>query len=352
MFKFKSTIEDLNGGFAIDYKQAGDAHKKLKAAFVCVDFPNKRAADSKYPDTKFFYDLLATDGLRVFDIISYGKLDLEIDLIDGWFTMPKNDDVYEMNKGITGPRQRAYLKDAMDITCDVVDYSQYDILYVCPVHDAEVPYSPTMVDASRPISCKSGEIGLAVTFGRDMYKRKGLLLAHETGHIMGLPDLYTYGVTEGARDAFGHCGTWDLMGWIEGIAPDYIAYSKWRLGWLDDEQFAVAEQSGEYQLTPVETAEGLKGVVIPLDEYHGYIVEYRQPLGIDENLSEEAILVYRIDGTIHSGKGCITLIPPQEELYLQIDRDKLDGICRAGETVSRDGISVTSLGGGRIKVER
>ena len=81
-------------------------------------------------------------------------------------------------------------------------------------------------------------------------------------------------------------------------------------------------------------------------------MEYRQPLGLDENLSEEAILVYRIDGTIPSGKGCITLIPPQEELYLQIDRDKLDGICRAGETVSRDGISDTSLGGGRIKVER
>ncbi|MBQ5782457.1 MAG: hypothetical protein IIV99_03615 [Oscillospiraceae bacterium] len=352
MYKFKSTIDDLNGGFAIDYTQAGDAHKKLKAAFVCVDFPNKKAADSKYPDTKFFYDLLCTDGLRVFDIISYGKLDLEIDHYDKWYTMPKNDDVYEMNKGITGERQRAYLKDAMDITCHEIDYSQYDILYVCPVHDAEVPYSPTMVDASRPISCESGEIGLAVTFGRDMYKRKGLLLAHETGHIMGLPDLYTYGVTEGARDAFGHCGTWDLMGWIEGIAPDYIAYSKWRLGWLDDEQFAVAEESGEYQLTPVETAEGLKGVIIPFDEYHGYIVEYRQPLGLDENLPEEAILVYRIDGTIRSGKGCISLIPPQEELYLQIDRDKLDGICRKGETVSRDGISVTSLGGGKIKVTR
>jgi len=102
----------------------------------------------------------------------------------------------------------------------------------------------------------------------------------------------------------------------------------------------------------VETAEGRKGVVIPLDDYHGYIVEYRQPLGLDVNLTEEAILVYRVDGTIRSGKGCISLIPPQEELYLQIDRDKLDGICRAGETVSRDGISVTSLGGGKIKVTR
>lgn len=353
MYKFKSTIKDLNGGYAIDYTQAADAHKKLKAAFVCVDFPNKKAEDSQHPDIDFYYNLLAADGLRVFNTISYGKLDLEIVIFDQWFTMLKNDEDYNMSRVITGECQRAYIKDAMDVTCDVVDYSQFDILYIVPVHGSAVPYSPTMVDASHPVICKNGEkIGLAVTFGNDMYTRKGLLLAHETGHIMGLPDLYTYGVTEGAKDAFGHCGTWDLMGWIEGIAPDYIAYSKWRLGWLDDEQFATANESGEYQLTPVETAEGLKGVVIPLDEYHGYIVEYRQPLGLDVNLPEEAVLVYRIDGTIHSGKGCITLIPPQEEMYLQIDRDKLDGIVRAGETVSRDGISVTSLGNGRIKVER
>lgn len=352
MFKFKSTIKDLNGGFAIDYTQAADAHQKLRAAFVCVDFPNKKAADSQHPDTAFYYDLLAADGIRVFDTISYGKLDLEIVLFDQWFTMLKDDVDYNMTRVITGELHRAYMQDAMDVSCHVVDYSQFDIIYIVPVHGSAVPFSPTMVYKSHPIKCASGEIGLGVTFGADMYPRKGLLLAHETGHIMGLPDLYTYKTTEGAKDDFGHCGTWDLMGWIEGIAPDYLAYSKWRLGWLSDEQFAVADESGEYQLTPVETAEGLKGVIVPLDEYHGYIVEYRQPLGLDEKLPEEGLLVYYIDGTIRSGFGCITIIPPQEEMYLQIDRNKIDGLVRAGDTVSRDGISITSLGNGRVKVTR
>ena len=240
----------------------------------------------------------------------------------------------------------------MDVSCGVVDYSQFDILYIVPVHGSAVPFSPTMVGKDRPLSCASGEIGLAVTFGADMYSRKGKLFAHENGHILGLPDLYTYEVTAGAADGFSHCGTWDLMGWIEGLAPDYMAYSKWRLGWIEDGQVACAAADGEFTLTPVETEEGLKLVMIPLDEYHGYAVEYRKPIGLDKALPEEGLLFYRLDGTVCGGLGCLTIIPPEEEQYLRLDRSAPDGLLHPGQTASRDGVTVTALGGGRVRVTR
>jgi len=346
--KLGSPVNDLNSGYAIDCRQAADSRSKLKAAFICVDFPNKRGADSQHPEPSFYYDLLARDGLEVFREISYGKLDLEVTLFDRWFTMPKDDEAYRMARELSAETHSAYIKDAMDISCDVVDYSQFDILYIVPVYDSAVPYSPTMVGKDRPISCASGSLGLAVTFGADMYRRKGKLFAHENGHILGLPDLYTYKVTEGAQDGFSHCGTWDLMGWIEGMAPDYLAYSKWRLGWIEDSQVACAD--GEFTLTPVETAEGLKLVMIPLDDYHGYAVEYRQPAGLDAALPEDGLLFYRLDTTANGGMGCLTIIPPEEEKYLKLDRSTPHGLIRAGQSASRDGVTVTALGGGKVRV--
>lgn len=348
--KLGSPLEDLNAGYAIDCGQCADSRAKLKAAFICVDFPNKKGPDSQHPEPSFYYDLLARDGLEVFKEISYGKLDLEVTLFDQWFTMPKEDADYHMERGATAETHGAYIKDAMDVSCGVVNYAQFDILYIVPVHGSAVPYSPTMVGKDHPISCASGSVGLVVTFGADMYHRKGKLFAHENGHILGLPDLYTYRVTEGAVDGFSHCGTWDLMGWIEGLAPDYLAYSKWRLGWIEDSQVACAEADGEYALTPVETAEGLKLVVIPLDDYHGYAVEYRKPLGLDAALPEDGLLFYRLDGTVDGGMGCITIIPPEEEKYLRLDRSAPDGLFRAGQSAGRDGVTITALGGGGVRI--
>ncbi len=346
--KLGSPVEDLNSGYAIDCRQAADSRTQLKAAFICVDFPNKRGPDSQHPDPSFYYDLLARDGLEVFRQISYGKLDLEVVLFDQWFTMPKDDEAYHLERETTDEIHGAYIQDAMDVSCPAVDYSQFDILYIVPVHGSAIPYSPTRVRKDNPISCASGALGLAVTFGADMYSRKGKLFAHENGHILGLPDLYTYKVTEGAQDGFSHCGTWDLMGWIEGMAPDYLAYSKWRLGWIEDSQVACGE--GEYTLAPVETAEGLKLVVVPLDDYHGYAVEYRMPAGLDAALPEDGLLFYRLDATVDGGMGCLTIIPPEEEKYLKLDHSAPDGLIRTGQSASRDGVTVTALGGGRVRV--
>ncbi len=349
---FLSTVDDLNSGYAINGEQAADSRSPQKAVMICVDFPGLKGEDSEHPEPSFFYDLLAKDGLAVFDAISFGKLRLQVDLVDHWFTMPKRDEEYHMDRVITAETHRAYIQDAMDVSCQEVDYSQYDILYIVPVHGSQVPYSPTMVSKNHPISCASGQIGLAVTFGADMYKRKGKLFAHETGHIYGLPDYYTYQVTEGAEGVMSHIGPWDLMGQIEGLAPDYLAYGKWRLGFLDDDQVVVARQAGEYQLTPLETAGGCKLVVIPLDAYHGYGVEYRTPAGLDAALPEDGLVVYRIDGTIASGQGCLTVIPPEPEKYLKLRTDVPDGLVRAGDTVTRDGIQVHSLGNGKFTYSR
>ena len=57
------------------------------------------------------------------------------------------------------------------------------------------------------------------------------------------------------------------MGNILGHAPEYMAWNKWKLGWLDDPDFGCLAQDGsaEYTLSPVYTPPDggtKKGVVI------------------------------------------------------------------------------------------
>ncbi len=356
---FISTIEDLNSGFAIDYRAAADSRVPLKAAFICVDFPNRKAADSEHPEPGFYYDILAGDGLRIFDKISYGRLNLSVELIDRWFTMPKNDAEYNMDRVITYETHRNYIEDALKISSSTVDYGKYDIVYIAPVYGSAVPYSPTMVAKENPIPCGDGKngMGLAVTFGADMYTRKGKLFAHENGHILGLPDLYIYDIKEW-QECLAHCGSFDLMGLIEAQAPDYLGYSKWRLGWIDASQVVcvkTADESGEFTLTPIEEAGGVndsKLVVIPLDENNGYVIEYRAPVGLDAAMGVDGLLLYRVNGTVGNGCGCITVIPPEEEKYLKLGMEAADALIRNGMSVEREGIVIQSLGGGRVRVTR
>ena len=352
MTKYTSPLKDLNAGFAIDLDTAADARAHLRALFLCVDFPNRRAADSEHPETAFYYDLLAGEGLEVFRQISYGRLRLDVELADGWHTMAKNDEDYEMERVITWETHRNYIKDALDAAPDI-DFGKYDILYIAPVHGSAVPYSPTMTAKSWPIEAANGsKIGLVVTFGADMYFRRGKLFAHENGHILGLPDLYLYDVPEGIRDCFAHCGSFDLMGLIEARAPDYLGYHKWRLGWIDDDQVAEVERGGEgvFDLTPIETPGGRKLVNLPIDGENGYIAEYRMPTGLDKALGQDGVLVYRISAKVPNGRGCVTVIPPEPEKYLALDTRTPDGLLLPGQTVEREGIRVTHLGSGRIEV--
>lgn len=53
------------------------------------------------------------------------------------------------------------------------------------------------------------------------------VVIHETGHTLGLPDYYSY-----ETDASSGIDTFDMMGNDSG---DHCAFSKWLLGWVDDD---------------------------------------------------------------------------------------------------------------------
>jgi len=130
-------------------------------------------------------------------------------------------------------------------------------------------------------------------------------IAHEFGHILGLPDYY-HPTAAGAEGRRWVLGCWELMAagsWgcgphgstREPFGPTHMsARSKHWLGWLD---YATVGEvwDREFVLDPVQ--ESGQALRIPLDgdgrEY--LLVEYRTQAGFDAPIPAEGVLIYHLD---------------------------------------------------------
>ncbi len=124
------------------------------------------------------------------------------------------------------------------------------------------------------------------------------VMAHEFGHILGLPELYAPGKThEGI-------GIWGLMGqgtWVGmGNQPPHLsAWSKLRLGWVDP---IVVESSQSVTLRAVEE----HGEIVKIhaksskDPHEYFLIENRRHVGSDRRVPGEGLLVWHVDDSLTS----------------------------------------------------
>ncbi len=131
-------------------------------------------------------------------------------------------------------------------------------------------------------------------------------IAHELGHVLGLPDLYD--ATEGIQPQQRRwvLGCWSLMaggswgcGQLEGPwnRPTHMSpWEKSRLGWVAVEDVGNAAKGLEFVLEPVQSSGRVLRVPLSLREY--LLVEYRDRQGFDVDLPAGGVLIYHIDPTL------------------------------------------------------
>ena len=196
-----------------------------------------------------------------------------------------------------------------------VDFSKYGIVYIVGSRNKGTPNSPTwLAPAGRGVRSGNAEIRHAVTFGNDVrnWNWGWQTLAHETGHVFGLPDLYNHKVdTDRYKDIQRHVGCWDLMG-CQMAGSEYLAWHKFKLGWLSDANFLIAKKTSKTGLvTPIGEKGGIKAVVVPISDVEAYVVEVRSRDG--KPGSENGVLCYKVSLTIEDGKGPIQVIPARPD---------------------------------------
>jgi len=136
--------------------------------------------------------------------------------------------------------------------------------------------------------------------------------AHEFLHsVGGIPDLYLGDNKVGTQpiDFFWSSNPmyhWGIMSNQDGGSQTLIAWHRWLLGWLDENQVyclpSSVLDSVEVTLTPIEREiEGFKAAMIPINDQKLIVVESRREEGYDANLGNNAVGYYDNEGIRRRG---------------------------------------------------
>ncbi|QNP72514.1 M6 family metalloprotease domain-containing protein [Streptomyces roseirectus] len=297
--------------------------RALDAVMVFLSFPDSRprttpaelAADH-FPATSDF-----------FRRASYGRFTLRAHPLKRWLRMPKPSTSYAMRRDWNAEHRAAYLRDALAAADPRVDFARYDVVYFVADPDAPGVDSDAtkVVNLDVPLRADGAAIRRVVTVF-EQHPPDRLVLAHETGHVFDLPDLY-HRPADGKGDWDTYVGDWDLMGSQFGLAPDLFGWHKWKLGWLEPRQVVCVRDSGTTRLTleplgagpgvPVTRASGspafglgngTKLAVVRTGTGSALAFEARGPVGDDTAACRAGVLVYRVRSTADSGHGPVEVV--------------------------------------------
>ena len=154
------------------------------------------------------------------------------------------------------------------------------------------------------------------------------VLAHELGHIFGLPDLYD---TDGTS---GGIGNWCVMsggsyggdGSHEGTPAQFSAWCKEKLGWINPVNISsyIPSQPIQYVEKYPELYKFYPKGIVSGNEY--FLVENRQKKGYDQYLPESGLLIWHIDNSISSNSN---------DSRRKVDLEQADGLRQLNTSTGR-----------------
>jgi immune inhibitor A len=124
------------------------------------------------------------------------------------------------------------------------------------------------------------------------------VMAHEFGHVLGLPELYAPNKTQEG------IGIWGLMGqgtWLgRGDAPPApCAWSKLTLGWVDP---IVVDHTQSVSLPSVARSAQVVKIYAkgPAEPWEYFLIENREQRGADRRIPAPGLLIWHVDERLTS----------------------------------------------------
>ncbi|GAA2090242.1 M6 family metalloprotease domain-containing protein [Streptomyces albiaxialis] len=344
--------------------------RTLDAALLFLSFPD--APPMATPDELAADHFPATTDF--FRRASYGKLTLRPHPVDRWIEMPTTSEAYGIQRDWDSGLRTAYMRDAVTAADRYVDFSRYDVVYLIADPDAPGVNSDAtkVVNFDEPIEVDGTQVRRLVTvFEQSPPDRH--VLAHETGHVFDLPDLYER-PSDGKADWDTRVGDWDLMGSQFGLAPEPFGWHKWKLGWLDEESVDCVSDAPGTTMHTLRTlsapsrdgsrgADGTRLAVVRTGENEALAIEARGDRGNDRGLCSEGVLLYRVRGDTASTEGPVEVLDGHPRTSAcagtSVHPPLADAPLGVGESLSleRDAVRVevtgrTGDGGWDVKITR
>ncbi len=311
-------------GIGVDLKNHSfPSSGKLRVAVVYVDFANYRwqREESTYELTRFLIDPIQA----YYDAMSGERIEFEWVVFDEIISLPLRAEAYNITRGMD--EGRVDIKNAVNTILERrLNLNEWDaILYgINPdVPEAIADVSPTSLIGG---SNDSYFYHMAL-IGMDTRRNGYVNIAHEMGHMFGLPDLYVnvcYNnevCNDGTVDwllQFQHAGAWSLMSNANHPNNELLGWERFMIGWVDEEQFHCIEEIEEHiiQLNPVNSDGDVTRMVgIRLSETMNLILEMKENSPYCR-ACPTGLLVYTVDTSITHEEGFVKVIRPKHSSHI------------------------------------
>lgn len=311
----------------------------IRAIIVPVDFSD--VVGSGDPAAEYFEMARGTN--EFFSKMSGGKVQFDFEVLPGYVRMPFLSTFHNLGSW-NGGDPNGYWSAALKAADSFVDYSKFDVVYI--LSPKQIPSSSIAYGPAFPAKylTNDGYVKNGTFSGADAYSAfpgaGWKWMAHETGHLFGLHDLYTL------QDQAPTFGSWDLMSlnWSEK-ALELTSWNRFILDWLPAESYVCRDMADwkreprTITLAPIaSTAPGLKSVMVRVSDKQILVAEYRASTGLDSlPLAETGLLVYTVDMTIPSIRGGWKVVRPQRSISVRFE----DAALQPGESVVFDGLTIS-----------
>ncbi|MDH3892045.1 MAG: M6 family metalloprotease domain-containing protein [candidate division Zixibacteria bacterium] len=317
-----TAIKSANGSLSLSPNVVG----QFRVLAILVDFDDNVAA---VPGGSFDSLIFGSQGATVseyyrevsYDLVQLASVDLPSEV--GWQRAPEDYAYYVNNSNGTGAypnNSQKLVEDLVDLVDPLVDFSNYDnnddgevdgLLVIHAGRGAEYGGGSDVIWSHKWNINNRYRDGVNIssyTIQPEFLSVPGDqtigVIAHELGHVFGLPDLYD---TDYSSNGVGKWGLMSFGSWLgpqgKGESPSHLcAWSKMQLGWLTPldvidaltaETILNAEQNDiAYRLYSADTVDG---------EY--FLIENRQRIGFDSYLPATGLLIWHIDDAQSNNSG-------------------------------------------------
>ena len=309
---------------------------ELPALMLFVDFADARGtsnpaevSDSVMPEVSAWYRT-----------VSYGRLRLAVTPVRRWLSLPGTASEYGANPDVGLHRA---MDEAVALADAEVDFSRYRALYLVIPSAAFEAIGPLgVLIREQPIRADGASIH-GIVWLHDELENAEAYVIHETGHVLGLPDLYVLGSPRTFH-------LWDVMAWGTGTRPGgMFAWHRWKLGWLQPRQIACFSGRGTMRATvsPLERPGGVKAVIFRTREA-AYVAEVRRRIAEDVGICRQGVLIYKVEFFAAAGSNDIRIAEARSERTVSRSRCGAKGA--APYALGRGNVARVSIWGLRFQV--